>query len=275
VSAVDPNLNPVIVAGGGGGASLPTDDPSSLLEDPASPSRFFVTNAAGNGALATAAEAQALLGLLTVAPLTSPSGWTLRAGAGGATITSSVARITLASGVATGSWSLQPAAGYPYALANAAPPHYAIDARARVAAWTGGNSADVYASFSIRLGTAAPDALSVSIRGDGGAVFGYANVIGSNSTIGSAAIVARGTIAGGQWWVRIVVSGATIYCYHGTGSAGAQPTTWTLLGTSTTMTNITSESIALLMVNADGGAGAPDAVTIDWDNISARLVGLP
>jgi hypothetical protein len=273
VSAIDPNLAPVLVVGGG--ASLPTDDPSSLLEDPASPSRFFVTNVAGNGALATAAEAQALLGLLTVAPLTSPSGWTLRAGAGGATITSSVARITLASGVATGSWSLQPAAGYPYALANAAPPHYAIDARARVAAWTGGDSTGVYASFSLRLGTASSSSLSVSIRGDGGAVFGYADVISNNGLIGSPASVSRATIAGGQWWVRIVVVDSVIYCYHGTGSAGAAPTSWTLLGSTTNMTGVAASTIALMMVNADGGAGAPDNVTIDFDNISARLVGLP
>lgn len=274
MSAIDPNLSPVLVIPGGGGATLP-DDPAAVLLDAGNPSTIVGLDAAGVGAALTQATARQLLGLATVAPLTGTAGWTLRNGAGGATITSSVARLTLATGVATGSWSLQPAAGYPHGL-DAAPPHFAIDARARLKAWTGGDSSSVYTSFSIRLGTAAADALSVSIRGDGGAnaVFGYANVIGVNGLIGSAASVSRATFTSGQWWTRVVVVNSTIYCYHGTGSAGAPPTSWTLLGSSTNLTNVTAASIALLMVNADGSGGAPDDVTIDWDNISARLVGL-
>lgn len=258
----------------GDGATLP-DDPAAVLLDAGAPSTIVGLDAAGVGAALSQAQARALLGLATVAPLTGTAGWTLRNGAGGATITSNVARLTLATGVATGTWSLQPAACYPHGL-NAAPPHFAIDARARLKAWTGGNSSAVYTSFSIRLGTAAPDALSVSIRGDGGwnAVFGYAVTISNNNLIGSPANVSRATFTSGQWWTRVVVVGSTIYCYHGTGSAGAPPTTWTLLGSTTTMTGVTAASIALLAVSLDGGSGSPDDVTIDWDNISARLVGL-
>jgi hypothetical protein len=72
VSAVDPNLVPVIVIpSGGGGVTLPTTAADDVI-DGATPDSFFTTDAAGNGELITAASARTLLGVPTF-PATDPS----------------------------------------------------------------------------------------------------------------------------------------------------------------------------------------------------------
>ena len=70
-TAVDPNLNPVIVAGaGGGGASLPAT-PAAALLDVASPSTFVVLDPAGIGTSISVADARAAMGLPTADPATT------------------------------------------------------------------------------------------------------------------------------------------------------------------------------------------------------------
>ena len=273
MSAVDPNLSPVIVIPASGGATLPVTDPSELL-DGASPDRFFTTADDGRGQLSTAAQVRSILGIATTPPLTSSAGWTLRAGAGGATITGGVARLTLGSGVVPGAWSAQPAAAYPHAITGR-PPFFSVDAVARLATLTGGNSSDVYVSFGLRTGASGTaSGFLVNFRGDGNSTFGYADTIGANASFGAGA-PGRSNLAGGQFWARLVIFGGTVYAYYGVGSAGAEPTSWTLIGSSANVSNVTPASIGALTFAVDaGGGGSPTAITVEWDSISARLVGI-
>lgn len=111
MSAVDPNLVPVIVIpSGGGGVTLPTTAADDVI-DGATPDSFFTTDAAGNGQLSSASSARTLMGAVpttrTLAGLdlsadrsaaalaaaldgavttdftTGSSGWTLSAGSSG------------------------------------------------------------------------------------------------------------------------------------------------------------------------------------------------
>lgn len=62
MSAVDPNLVPVIVIpSGGGGVTLPTTAADDVI-DGATPDSFFTTDAAGNGQLSSASSARTLMG---------------------------------------------------------------------------------------------------------------------------------------------------------------------------------------------------------------------
>lgn len=273
MSAIDPNLAPVLVIPSGGGASLP-DDPAAVLLDVASPSTLVGLDAAGVGAALSQASARAFLGLGVVPPLTGTTGWTLRSGVGGATVTSSVLRLTLPATTPPGSWTNQPAASYPQPVTGTLP-CFAVDFDARLAALTGGDSSDVYLSASLRTGAGATaTGLVFNVRGDGGAIFGYGEGVSTGTVIGSGTI-ARGSLAGGQFWMRVTLFGDTIYFRVGTGSGGARPTAWTLIGSTNNTTGISPTNIGAVVFALDaGGGGSPTDVTADWRDISVRLAGL-
>lgn len=264
--------------GGAGGASsvaatLP-DDPAAVLLDAGNPSTIVGLDAAGVGAALTQATARQLLGLGVTPPLTGTAGWTLRAGSGGATVTSSVLRLTLPSSTAPGSWSNQPAASYPQPVTGTLP-CFAVDFDARLSALTGGDSSNVYLSASLRTGAGATaTGLVFNVRGDGGAIFGYGEGVSTGTVIGSGT-VARGTLAGGQFWMRVTLFGDTIYFRVGTGSGGARPTSWTLIGSTNNTTSISPANIGAVVFAIDAGVGgSPTDVAADWRDISVRHAGL-
>lgn len=258
---------------GGGGASLP-DDPAAVLLDVASPSTLVGFDAAGVGAALSQASARALLGLAKVAPLTGTTGWTLRPGVGGATITGGKVRLTAPLLVPDGGWTGVPLAAYPHGITGRHPLQ-SLDAVARLATFTGGDNADTFAGFGVRVGSSAVDGFVLQVRGNGSNTFGYAEVISTGTTIGFNLGIGRSTIAGGQFWQRVTLSDGVVHFYYGTGSAGAEPTTWTELGSSSTMTNVTAASVAYLEFTLGlTGGGSADNVTVEWDNVSASIVGL-
>lgn len=258
---------------GGGGASLP-DDPAAVLLDVASPSTLVGFDAAGVGAALSQASARALLGLAKVAPLTGTTGWTLRPGVGGATITGGKVRLTAPLLVPDGGWTGVPLAAYPHGITGRHPLQ-SLDAVARLATFTGGDNANTFAGFGVRVGSSAVDGFVLQVRGNGSNTFGYAEVISTGTTIGFNLGIGRSTIAGGQFWQRVTLSDGVVHFYYGTGSAGAEPTTWTELGSSSTMTNVTAASVAYLEFTLGlTGGGSADNVTVEWDNVSASIVGL-
>jgi hypothetical protein len=214
------------------------------------------------------------LGLKYVAPLSSTAGWTLRNGSGAAAITGGKVRLTINASTPDGGWSGVPFANIAHGISGRWS-KFSIDAVARLATFTGGNSADVYAGFGLRSNSIV-DGIVLQARGDGGsyAVFGYAETIGPAGTVGTASPL-RAVIASGQWWQRITFSDGTLRLYYGTGSAGAEPTAWTEVGASTTLTGITPTNIGYVGFTLGvGGSGSPDNVTVEWDNIKVSMVGI-
>jgi len=258
---------------GGGGATLP-DDPAAVLLDAGNPSTIVGLDAAGVGAALTQATARQLLGLATVAPLTGTAGWTLRPGVGGATITGGAVRLTAPLSTPDGGWTGVPLAAYPHGIVGRYP-LFALDAVARLKTFTGGDGNDVYAGFGPRIGSSAVDGFVLQVRGNGTNTFGYAEVISTGTTIGFTTGIGRSTIAGGQFWTRVVLFNGYVRFFYGTGSAGAEPTSWTELGSSSTLTGVTPTNTAYLEFTLGlTGGGSADAVTVEWDNVSASVVGL-
>ena len=207
------------------------------------------------------------------APLTSEDGWTLRDGSGTAEVTGGVVRLTLGSGVAPGSYANVPFAGIAHGIVGRHPLH-SLDAVARIKTFSGGNSNQVYAGFGLRQGTAATDGLVVQVRGDGLNTFGYSENISNSGTIGFNTGIGRSTIAGGRFYQRLTINDGTIRTMYGVGIAGAEPTTWTVLGTETTMTAVTVDVLSKLAFTLDGGSGSPTDVTVEWDKVKISIVGL-
>ena len=258
----------------GGGATLP-DDPAAVLLDATAPGTLTGLDAAGVGTSYTQASARALLGLAKAAPLTGTAGWTLRAGVGGATVTGGAVRLTAPLLTPDGGWTGVPLAAYPHGITGRYP-LFAIDAVARLKTFTGGDSGNVYAGFGLRVGSSAVDGFVLQARGNGGSnsLFGYAEVIGPAGTVGTASPL-RATLASGQFWQRVVLFNGYVRFFYGTGSAGAEPTSWTELGSSSSLGGVTPTNTAYLECTLGlGGSGSPDAVTVEWDNVSASIVGL-
>lgn len=223
MSAVDPNLAPVLVVGAGGGASLPTDDPSALLEDPASPDRFFVTNVAGNGALATAAEALALLGLpVPVTGQVTLTAWTAGSATGGAAVSQQTGpsrmRFTVPSSAA-GAQSVS--------RTDLIPDPNGWDVSARVQVIVGDGSASTRARLSV--GTDASNCAVVEVD-TAGAVIAYRVTSGSSAQVTTlSGVVTSGQLTGGQLWLRLCGSLSGFRAFWGVGSAGALPTSWSVV----------------------------------------------
>jgi hypothetical protein len=201
----------------GGGASLPTDDPSSLLEDPASPDRFFTTNVAGNGSLATAAEARALLGARIIDPLTS-TGWTTATDSGSGTVTWATAPARL-------SFAIPPSTdGLLSALRAAYIPEadeWDVVARVDITAGDGANNTRVI----LQAGVDANNLYALALYADGTLEPGR-TVGGAYTSGGTAAGPDSGQRTGGQLWMRLSRRVTGVVASWGVGAAGALPVTW-------------------------------------------------
>jgi hypothetical protein len=194
-------------------------------------------------------------------PTSSATGWTLTNGSGTAGITGGDLVLTLASATIPGSWANTPRGSYSHGRGP-----YGIVLRARLAALSGGDSADVY--FAIGLRRASDGAgWFANIRGNGG----YFN-LWDGSDRGGTAGINRAALAAGTLWVQIVYANGVTTLYYGTGAS--EPTTWDLAILSPTVTAFGSDRIAVVTATLDAiGGGSPDTVSVSWDNITVRALG--
>ena len=227
-SAVDPNLNPVIVAGGGGGASLPTT-PAAALLDAGAPSTFVALDAAGIGTSWTAAQARASIGALYTDAMAG-SGWTTGAAGGGATAAWTAGTLVLtaptgaAADIQVTNPAVIPAAGDTF------------DAYLRVAVTTGDVAAGANGQLVWSIGAASASRLQLQIKSNGAVeVTGFGvNPAGVQIEAGLTTGITSGQRTGGQLWYRLAVRPGGVTFLYGVGTAGALPTVWYRLATWTT-----------------------------------------
>jgi hypothetical protein len=235
---------------GGGGASLP-DDPAAVLLDAGAPGTLVALNGSGVGVAMTFAEALETLYEAVPVDLTDDTGWTARGGAGSgtATINTGSERIDL---------SCSSGAGEAFASIGREPWSTAatIDIRARLALFTASADADHYALTHVADALAQAVYAGVNIKGNNTAML--------ESSTGNGSPISVASLTGGQGWARIVVRGTLFRCYVGVGSGGAQPTSWTDLG-STTITG-TRPTWPIVLYQCGRGAGGD--TTVQWSTIS-------
>lgn len=245
--------------------------PSVSIADVASPESFVVTDLFGAGDTSSPAEARELLELVNVPSLASSAGWTTENGLGAASITGGAARLSLSAGVPTGVvWANHAKVTRPSTQAP-----FAVALRARIEAWTGGNDAAVFLGIGLRRGTLGIEGLFASIRGNGGLVDLSGESLSGGGVLATTGAPARGDIAGGQFWVQVLLCPTGPALAYGVGVAGAEPTVWTYVGSVADTTGWRSDWVSqiTLSLGATGG-GSPDNCDVDIDNISTRVLGL-
>lgn len=192
--------------------------------------------------------------------LSSGTGWTQSAGPGASAM------------VDTGAESIVctvPSGGGPpnlYALqSRAVAPGDAlwVDLRVRIRGWDDGGSPRTNDIGDVMLITGAVFA-GARVRGDG--------TVLARTDAGAGTPVAVSGILGGQGWLRVVLLGSTVVIYAGVGTGGAQPTTWTPIG-SARLSAAVNPPLTTLRVDAErtSAGGAPLVVT--WGDISMRAGG--
>lgn len=198
-----------------------------------------------------------------ICPLQATTGWTTRGGSGTAAVTSNVARFTLATSAVPGSWTNVPMVARPHHIDP-----WDIDVRGRIAAWSGGNSADVFVAFGIRRGSSGNEGAFVNIRGDGGTVDLYTETVAGTGSKGFTTVPVRADISGGQFWCRIAIRGPTICAWYGIGTGGLEPTEWIMISATSITTAHQTSYLANAVMTLDAvGGGSPDDVTVDFDNV--------
>lgn len=158
MSAVDPNLSPVIVIPAGDGASLPVTAADDLL-DGASPDRFFTTADDGRGQLSTPAASRTLMRATTTIPGAS---FTATAGLGTATAST----LTMTTAVQANTWS-----NVPRLLYDHGGDPWNVSVTATLATLTGGDG-NTFVPLALR--NSAGDLLILAqVRGSDGRVTVY------------------------------------------------------------------------------------------------------
>lgn len=220
-----------------------------------------------NAALPSANAATAL-GLYSEYSLAaSPGAWTLNNGSGTATITGGKARLSLNTGIIPGAYANQVKI-YTPSIQNT----WSVDLRARMASLSGGNNGAVYASFGVRSGTGGQGVFA-NIRLDGGvvAVSCYTDTISGGGSKGDSNAVTRANMTSGNLWMRFAINGASIVLFYGIGVAGAMPTEWDVVGSTTSTASWKASYMNTIIMALDAvSPGSPDAVTIEWDSITTR-----
>lgn len=257
MSAVDPNLAPVIVIPGGGGTSLPTDDPSDLLEGLA-PDAFFTTSAAGNGSISTAAEAAALLGARVAVP---DAGWT-DVITGTATASHSGGVQTLGTDNGGSVRSHRAAPSTPECPAIEIIGRFDVTTGAPATGWWSGpslsNAADTYGYIA-------------QAQESGAVALWHAHGTGY-SLVGSAGSVSR---TSGDVWLRLVVTPSYAAAYYGTGSGSTPPTSWTLVAsTATVAATLAAGHLSRVGLRAGRTASGSGTYTVEWRDVQTRILGL-
>lgn len=245
--------------------------PSVSIADVASPLSFVTTDALGAGDTSSPSEARELLELVNVPSLASSAGWTTENGLGAASITGGAARVSLTAGVPTGVvW-----ANFAKVTRPSTQAAFAVALRARIKGWTGGNDAAVSLGIGLRRGVGGIEGLFASIRGNGGLVDLYGESLSGGGALATTAAPARGDIAGGEFWVELLLCPTGVSLAYGVGVAGAEPTVWTYVGSVADTTGWRSDWVSqiTLSLGATGG-GSPDNCAVDLDNISTRVLGL-
>lgn len=208
----------------------------------------------------------ATLGLADVMGYAPGPTWSAVGGGGTAAIANAQASLTLATGVAPGSWSLAPKA-----IAATSRTYYALDARARLNSITGGDNTNTY--VSLRLCTSGSDNTGAlaNLRCDGNLAL-VVHGISGGGTVGSPVTLSRGDLTGGNLWLRLVVVNASrLVLLYGTGVDGAEPLAWTEVA-STTVTLGWSAAVfshATVALDAAPG-GSADDVAVVWSDVSVR-----
>ena len=257
-TAVDPNLNPVIVAGaGGGGASLPAT-PAAALLDVASPSTFVVLDPAGVGTSISAADARAALGARVAVPDT---GWTdVIAGTASVTHTGGVQTLNVNSGGGVLS----------HRASLASPECPALELIGRLDVTTGTPGTAWWSGLS--LGSAADNYGYIAQVADAGAVQLWQAHSSGYSLVGSAGSV---SLTSGDTYIRLVVTPSYAAASYGTGSGSTAPTSWTVAA-SVAITTATLAASRLDRVGLRAGrtASGSGTYTAEWRNVQARILGL-
>ena len=236
----------------GGGGSVTAEAVAEVLGDAL----------AGEG---VADGVREILELIITPSLASATGWTTTNGSGTASITSNVARLQLGSGVTTALWANHAKVTRAHGLNP-----FASSLRCRVAAWTGGDSGNVYLALGMRAGTSSNEGLFANIRGNGGALTLYAESVSGGGSLGSSS-PSRSDLAGGQFWVRLDLTPHGPALFTGVGSGGAEPPRWNVVGSSTSTAGWRSDWLETITLSLGaGGGGSPDNVTVDLDNITVR-----
>jgi hypothetical protein len=191
-----------------------------------------------------------------------------RGGSGTATITEHEGTLQLGAGVTPGAWGNVPG----IALLHGQDP-WNLDFRCRIQSLSGGNSADVYIAAGIRetVSGSSNAGIFINARGDGGSLTMYAETVPISGSIATTATT-RGDLAGGNFWMRVAISGAQVYGFYGIGAGGYQPTNWQMIGYYISANNHTTTRLANCIMTLDAvGGGSPDNVTVLFDNAIIAL----
>ena len=228
------------------------------LPDPTGAPDGQVVTTAG-GALVLATPSGGDIPAVVAVDLSSGTGWTQSAGPGASAV------------VDTGAESIVctvPSGGGPpdlYALQARTTPGDAlwVDVRARIRGWTDGATPSVNDLADMLLIT--------------GGVFVGARVTGTGTVLarsdaGNGAAVAVAGILGGQGWLRVALLGSSAVVYAGVGSGGAQPTTWTPIG-SARLSAALNVPLSTLRLGVERAAAGPAALVVTWGDISMRAGG--
>jgi len=186
-----------------------------------------------------------------------------RGGSGTATITEHEGTLQLGAGVTPGAWGNVPG----IALLHGQDP-WNLDFRCRIQSLSGGNSADVYIAAGIRetVSGASNAGIFINARGDGGSLTMYAETVPITGPIATTTTT-RGDLAGGNFWMRVAISGSQVYGFYGIGAGGYQPTDWQMIGYYISANNHTTARLANCIMTLDAvGGGSPDDVTVIFDN---------
>ncbi len=242
----------VVIGEGGGGPSLSSATPQAL----------GVAAAGSTGEASDAGHVHPLpAGLIPVAvavDLSSATGWTALAGAGGATATIDTGDEQIELAVPAG---LVLGERYALAYSDSYLDGAGMDVRLRLRAAMLNASANDYLQLLL-IDTAGSAFLEARVDGNG---LVTARASGGIATTG----VTVASILGGQGWLRLRQWGGVCIVYAGVGTGGAEPTSWTTVGC-VQLTASTLAALVRLRIGITRNAAGTGTASADVGDISYR-----